>query len=65
MQQQTNQPEKKPEVRKPYHKPQIEQVRLSLEEAVLGSGCKTDGSSGPNASGACETNFTPCNIDGS
>jgi len=35
------------ESRKPYHKPLIEQVRLVLDEAVLGSGCKIGNNDGP------------------
>lgn len=37
--------------RKQYHKPQIEQVRLVLDEAVLGSGCKIGSNSGPGLPG--------------
>lgn len=49
--------------RKFYVKPQIEQVRLVLEEAVLGTGCKSATSAGP--SDPCEINFTTCLINGS
>ena len=40
---------RKNEIRKPYHKPEIERVRLVPEEAVLG-GCKmTGGDAGPGS----------------
>jgi hypothetical protein len=54
-----------PVSRKPYVRPEVEQVRLVLDEAVLGSGCKTSGMSGPNQTGSCEINFTPCTVPGS
>ena len=43
--------------RRPYCKPQLEQVRLVAEEAVL-AGCKTGGSSGPDV-GACNSSGGP------
>jgi hypothetical protein len=53
---QTNEVRQKTLTRKPYHKPHIEQVRLRLDEAVLGSGCKTNlsgGNLGLGNSGNC------------
>jgi hypothetical protein len=44
------------ETRRPYHKPQLEQVQLVAEEAVL-VGCKTKKATGPDAG--------PCNARGS
>jgi hypothetical protein len=41
----------KPDDKKPYAKPQIQEVPLRPDEAVLG-GCKTGGVSGP-AQGRC------------
>ena len=37
--------------RKPYYKPQIEKIKLILEEAVLGLGCKTDQQVGQGITG--------------
>jgi hypothetical protein len=51
-------------VRRPYHKPKVEKVALVLEEAVLGTGCKTPTSAGPY-NGSCVDNFVPCLIEGS
>jgi len=34
--------------RKPYVKPEIEQVRLLLQDTVLGIGCKTANNTTPN-----------------
>ena len=34
--------------KKEYHKPQVEQVRLVLEDTVLGIGCKTTDNQTPN-----------------
>ena len=50
--------------RKPYQKPQVEQVKLAVDEAVMGTGCKADGTAGPH-NGSCVDNFTPCLIEGS
>jgi hypothetical protein len=44
--------------RKVYIKPSIEQVRLVLEEAVLGTGCKTTESNGSQE--PCEIEFVNC-----
>ena len=38
------------ETRRPYSKPQLEQVQLVVEEAVL-QGCKTSASLGPHGHG--------------
>lgn len=51
--------------RKPYTKPKMEQVRLVLEEAVLGFGCKMAGTAGPY-NGSCEdVNTNNCVLSGS
>ena len=50
-------------VRKVYTKPRMEQVRLALEEAVLGTGCKTSSSSGPSE--PCQSGLNFCLIEGS
>lgn len=50
-------------VRKAYTKPRMEQVRLALEEAVLGTGCKTSSSSGPSE--PCQAGLNFCLIEGS
>lgn len=60
----TAQPEKPSKIRKVYHKPQVEQVKLVVSEAVMGTGCKLDGTAGPY-NGTCVENFTPCLIEGS
>lgn len=49
--------------RKPYVKPAIEQVRLALEEAVLGTGCKTTEQNGPT--NPCDIAFVNCQDAGS
>ena len=49
--------------RKPYHKPLIEQVRLVLDEAVLGSGCKIGDYAGPLTE-HCSGIVNPCVQDG-
>jgi hypothetical protein len=48
--------------RKPYHKPYVEQVRLRLDEAVLGSGCKSTALGGGIGLGAGSGNClgVPC-----
>jgi hypothetical protein len=46
------------QTRKPYQKPEVKQVRLKPEEAVLG-GCKVNGNEGPV--GTC-FNVTACAI---
>jgi len=48
--------------KRPYRKPQLEQVRLVLEEAVL-QGCKVAGGTGPATPGADCLNKpgNPCN----
>jgi len=45
--------------RRPYQKPQVEQVELAAEEQVLG-GCKTP----DNAGGIDTINGESCNYDG-
>jgi hypothetical protein len=52
----------KPVARKPYVKPKVEQVRLVLEEAVLGF-CKGVQANGANVSGPCFPG--PCTLAGS
>ncbi len=42
------------ESRKPYAKPEVRQVPLRPEEAVLG-GCKTTSTGGPGAGTTCNT----------
>ena len=59
----------KPSIRKPYHKPQMEQVQLIAEEAVL-TGCKLQGggSAGPqnvNCKGVSEVGGGDCLTQGS
>jgi hypothetical protein len=49
--------------RKPYIKPTVEAVNLVLEEAVLGTGCKTATSGGPTD--PCTVGFNSCVQDGS
>jgi hypothetical protein len=46
------------ETRKAYRKPEVEQVRLALEEAVLATGCKTTFSADEGYS-LCATAITP------
>jgi hypothetical protein len=41
------------DIRKPYVKPMVEQVRLALDEAILGTGCKNSGFQGPGATPDC------------
>jgi hypothetical protein len=55
--------ETKGEIRKQYKKPQVSQVKLEIEEAVLAN-CKGAGQSGKNATGCqqgvssnCKTTF--------
>jgi hypothetical protein len=48
--------------RKPYEKPQVRQVLLRAEEAVLGS-CKTAATAGP-ANNRCKI-FVKCSVIGS
>jgi len=49
--------------KKPYTRPEVKQVPLRPEEAVLGN-CKTTGSSGPSGAG-CNTLLVYCNSAGS
>jgi hypothetical protein len=49
--------------KRPYVKPEIKQVALRPEEAVLGS-CKTSGQSGPGGGGSCR-HPAPCSSQGS
>ena len=56
----TNEELKRSKTRNPYQKPQINRVKLVLEEAVLVD-CKTDGSAGPVPESNPCTLFTgPC-----
>ena len=52
--------------RQPYHKPQLEEVKLIAEEAVLGN-CKTTGTAGPTWAGNCHNpaGHNPCSSQGS
>ena len=55
----TDRPDQQRQARKPYAKPDVQQVSLRPEEAVLGS-CKTTKTSGPgqgkcSAPSACST----------
>ena len=45
--------------RRPYHKPQLEQVQLVAEEAVL-QGCKRGNVSGPPALKGCKDKNVNC-----
>jgi hypothetical protein len=45
--------ESKWEIRKPYHKPEIQQVRLVVEEAVL-QACKTNASEAAGKNKNCD-----------
>ena len=58
----TMKPDSPPDDRRPYQKPEVTQVSLRPEEAVLGS-CKTKTSSGPGQAG-CRTP-SPCSSVGS
>ena len=49
--------------RKPYVKIKVERVQLVLEEAVLGTGCKTEFTNG--ATEPCIIDFTNCLLEGS
>jgi hypothetical protein len=49
--------------KKPYSKPEVRQVPLRPEEAVLGA-CKSPSASGVGQGGSCDAVFT-CNILGS
>ena len=50
--------------KKLYLRPEVRQVQLKPEEAVLG-GCKMDGSgSGPISIGTCNPLMIPCNVLG-
>jgi hypothetical protein len=61
--QQNHQPIRENSSRRPYQKPRIEKVRLVLEEAVLGTGCKSDGTQGPH-NGSCVVDYTTCLLEG-
>jgi len=52
-------------VRKPYIKPQLERVKLSLDETVLGQGCKTPTSPLAPIGGQTGCAISSCNADGS
>jgi len=49
--------------KRPYVKPEIQQVALRAEEAVLGA-CKGTGGSGPGGGGSCR-HPTACSSQGS
>ena len=51
--------------RKPYVKPQLERVKLSLDETVLGQGCKSDVSLVAPIGGNTGCAISGCNLDGS
>ena len=51
--------ERSQEERRPYQKPQVEQIELVAEEQVLG-GCKTPNDGGGEGVGAGQS----CNLDG-
>lgn len=51
------------ESRKPYRKPKIERIRLTLEDSVLGTGCKNVSTAGPDQAD-CFAGYQ-CNEDGS
>ena len=44
-------------IRKSYSKPKIERVRLSLQDTVLGTGCKTEAASSPGGGSDCVTSY--------
>ena len=48
--------------RKPYHKPAVQEVRLRVNEAVLGTDCKNASTSNSNQGDICVTipDFQPC-----
>lgn len=48
-------------VKKTYQKPQVERVQLTLEESILGVGCKVNGQAGPTINGCFRTGIQPCN----
>lgn len=54
----------KPPVKKNYVKPELRQVLLRPEEAVLGN-CKTAGVSGPGSAGTCTPDTIACSSLGS
>jgi hypothetical protein len=58
----TIKPESPQTAKRPYHKPELTQVSLRPEEAVLGA-CKTKNSSGPGQ-GTCRAP-SPCSSLGS
>jgi len=51
--------------RKPYIKPQLERVKLSLDETVLGQGCKAFDSPTAPVQGGIGCEAQSCNADGS
>jgi hypothetical protein len=59
----TNQPDRQQHSKRPYTKPQLTQVPLRPDEAVLGF-CKGAGQSGPGNSGQCTTP-SACSSSGS
>jgi len=50
-------------VKKRYSKPEVKQIDLRPEEAVLGN-CKTSGTAGPGTFGSC-SQVAPCSSLGS
>jgi hypothetical protein len=59
-----NEPNKSNNTKKAYQKPQLRQVRLRPEEAVLGS-CKMSGTSGPGGSACVMVGGMNCSTPGS
>ena len=51
--------------RKPYTKPILERVKLSLDETVLGQGCKQSDSQVAPVQGGTGCEISGCNADGS
>ena len=59
-----NQSNKSSQTKKNYQKPQLRQVRLKPDEAVLGN-CKTGGGGGGLSGGTCVNGVLNCNSIGS
>jgi len=51
--------------RKPYIKPRLERVKLSLDETVLGQGCKAIDTLTAPIGGNTGCSISGCNLDGS
>jgi hypothetical protein len=60
----TNQPDRQQHSKRPYTKPQVTQVPLRPDEAVLGF-CKIGSASGPGAPGNCNPGGGTCSTAGS